>query len=217
MNNISITPLGDRGITVRLGDRISVELTASVVAHAAAVTAAGIRGITDVVPSYSTIGIFYDSLAVSFDDLELDLRRVVSDVATRDEKELADGALVRIKVRYDGEDLDEVARRTKLSRDEVVRIHTEREYRVFVVGFVPGWGYLGQLDPRIIVARRDSPRKRIAAGAVAIAEGQTGVYPGGSPGGWNLIGTTSETMFDATREPPALLRVGDRVRFEAID
>ena len=118
---------------------------------------------------------------------------------------------------YDGEDLDDVCRRTKLNRPEVIEIHSGREYLVMVVGFVPGWAYLGQLDPRLIVPRRESPRKRVPPGSVAIAEAQTGVYPSGTPGGWNLIGTTTEKMFDVMQGEPALLRVGDRVRFEPVE
>jgi KipI family sensor histidine kinase inhibitor len=118
-----------------------------------------------------------------------------------------------IPVRYDGEDLDDVARRTNLTVEDVITIHSGAEYRVFVIGFVPGFAYLGPLDPRLVVARRDSPRKRVPAGSVAIAEAQTGVYPAETPGGWHLIGTTDVKMFDAMRESPALLAVGDRVRF----
>ena len=209
----TLTPLGDRAITVRLGDGISTELSNSVVEHANSVTSAAIRGITDVVPSYASFGVFYNPLEVSFADLTRRLEDVLGDIELR-QPEPVEGSLIRIPVVYDGEDLDDVCRRTRLTEADVIEIHSGREYRVFVVGFVPGFAYLGPLDPRLIVPRRESPRKRVPAGSVAIAEAQTGVYPSETPGGWNLIGTTNEKMFDVTRLNPALLRVGDRVRFE---
>ena len=212
----AFNPLGDRGITVQLGDGISAELSERVVEHAGAVTDAAIRGVTDVVPSYSSLGVFYDPLELSYSELTARLENVLSDMPTL-AADRNEGRLVRIPVVYDGEDMDDVCRRTKLTRSQIVEIHSAREYRVLVVGFVPGWAYLGQLDPRLIVARRESPRKRVPPGSVAIAESQTGVYPSETPGGWNLIGTTMEKMFDVTREEPALLRVGDRVRFEPVE
>lgn len=212
----AFSPLGDRGITIRLGDGISAELSDTVVEHARAVSDAAIRGVTDVVPSYSSFGVFYDPLAVSFADLSVRLESVLSDVLPG-AAPLSEGRLIRIPVVYNGEDLDDVRRRTRLTVSQIVDIHSSREYRVFVVGFVPGFAYLGPLDPRLMVPRRESPRKRVPAGSVAIAEAQTGVYPSETPGGWNIIGTTAEKMFDVTRDEPALLRVGDRVRFEPVE
>lgn len=213
---LTFSPLGDRGITIRLGDSISVELGDRIVAYAKAVNAAAIRGVTDVVPSYSSLGVFYDPLLVSFPDLMSRLESALDDVEPGVVGS-AESRIVRIPVTYNGEDMDDVCRRTKLTRSEVIDIHSSREYRVMVVGFVPGWAYLGQLDPRLIVPRRESPRKRVPPGSVAIAEGQTGVYPSATPGGWNLIGTTTEIMFDVKRDEPGLLRVGDRVRFEPFE
>jgi inhibitor of KinA len=214
--NFTFSPLGDRGITVKLGEGISAELGELVVECARAVTAAAIRGVTDVVPSYSSLGVFYDPLSLSFPDLILRLESALDDVEP-EKTSRGDARLVRIPMTYNGEDLDDVCRRTKLTRSQVIDIHSSREYRVMVVGFVPGWAYLGPLDPRLIVPRKESPRKRVPPGSVAIAEAQTGVYPSETPGGWNLIGTTTEKMFDVTRDEPGLLRVGDRVRFEPIE
>ena len=119
-----------------------------------------------------------------------------------------------VKVRYDGEDLEDVARQTGLTTEEVVRIHSGREYRVYVLGFVPGFAYLGTLDERLSLPRRSTPRKQVPPGSVAIAELQTAVYPSATPGGWHLIGRTDVTLFDAGSESPSLFRVGDTVRFE---
>jgi inhibitor of KinA len=212
----TLNPLGDRGITVRLGDGISAELSDSVIEHARAVSEASIRGVTDIVPSYSSFGVFYDPLELSFADLSARIETALNDMQPQT-TERTEERLIRIPVVYNGEDLDDVRRRAKLTVSEVIDIHSSREYRVFVVGFVPGFAYLGPLDPRLIVPRRESPRKRVPAGSVAIAEALTGVNPSETPGGWNLIGTTKEKMFDVTRDEPALLRVGDRVRFEPVE
>lgn len=206
-------PLGDRGVTIKIGEGIRLDLSERVVRHARAVRSAAIRGVTDVVPSYASLGIFYEPLEISFADLSKQLEIVLADDDQGETDQQAEGRLVEIKITYDGEDLDDVCRRTRLSREDVIEIHSARDYRVFVVGFVPGFAYLGPLDPRLIVPRRESPRKRVPAGSVAIAEAQTGIYPSETPGGWNLIGTTTERMFDPTRDSPALLSVGDRVRF----
>jgi KipI family sensor histidine kinase inhibitor len=119
-------------------------------------------------------------------------------------------------VTYDGPDLSEVAQRTGMTPESVIDIHCSREYRVYMLGFAPGFAYLGDLDQRLALPRRESPRKRVSKGSVAIAEAQTAVYPSSTPGGWHLIGRTEVTMFDPTRDPPATLAVGDRVRFERI-
>ncbi|MEP6507084.1 MAG: 5-oxoprolinase subunit PxpB [Gemmatimonadales bacterium] len=208
-----LSPLGDRGVTVRVGEGISLDLSKRVVRHARAVRLAAIRGVTDVVPSYASLGVFYEPLEISFGDLTKELATVLADDDDDKRDEQSEGRLVEIKVAYDGADLDDVCRLTRLSAQDVIEIHSSRDYTALVVGFVPGWAYLGQLDPRLIVPRRESPRKRVPAGSVAITEAQTGVYPSETPGGWNLIGTTNEKMFDPTKDSPALLVVGDRVRF----
>lgn len=127
------------------------------------------------------------------------------------------GRLVEIPVVYDGEDLPEVARRTGLAADEVIARHSGRDYRVWLLGFAPGFPYLGVLDEALHLPRRDTPRPRIAAGSVAIAGAQTGIYPSESAGGWHIIGRTSATLFDPEAADPFLLRPGDTVRFVAVD
>ena len=217
MKTPPLIPLGDRCITIRFGEGISVELSQIVMSYANAITGAAIRGVNDVVASYASLAVFYEPLSLSFEDLTAQLRSVLDDASGGRGDAAAESRLITIPVRYDGEDMDEVARRTKLTRGDIAELHSAREYRVFVVGFVPGWAYLGPLDPRLIIPRRESPRKQVPQGSVAIAENQTGVYPASTPGGWHLIGSTTEVMFDATRDHPALLSVGDRVRFENID
>ena len=125
------------------------------------------------------------------------------------------GRVVEIPTHYDGPDLRETAERSKLSIDELVALHSGQAYRAFFLGFLPGFAYCGVLDPRIVAPRLVRPRERVPAGSVAIADGQTSIYPFDSPGGWRLIGRTDARVFDSTREPPALIRPGDRVRFVA--
>jgi inhibitor of KinA len=125
------------------------------------------------------------------------------------------GRVVEIPTWYDGPDLVETAERSKVSVDDLIGLHSGREYRAFFLGFLPGFAYCGVLDPRIVAPRLPRPRERVPAGSVAVADGQTSVYPFESPGGWRLIGRTDVTVFDSTRDPPVLIRAGDRVRFVA--
>ncbi len=124
---------------------------------------------------------------------------------------------VEIPVVYDGEDLGEVARRTGLEAGEVIKCHSGRDYRVWMLGFAPGFPYLGVLDEALQLPRRDSPRARIAAGSVAMAGAQTGIYPSESAGGWHILGRTARRMFDPERAEPFLLRPGDAVRFVPVE
>jgi len=213
MSEPVVSPLGDRVISVSMGEGISDTLSSLVVARSSAIRAAGIIGVTDVVASYSALAVHYDPLVIGYSDLS---ERISPLLASRDlpEHAAAQPALHTIEVTYDGEDIADVAARTGLTVDDVIAIHTAREYRVYVIGFVPGFAYLGTLDERLALPRRESPRKRVPAGSVAIADRQTGIYPSSSPGGWNLIGTTSAILFDPDREQPALFNAGDRVRFE---
>lgn len=126
------------------------------------------------------------------------------------------GRLVEIPVIYDGEDLVEVARRTGLAVDEVIARHGGRDYRVWLLGFAPGFPYLGVLDEVLQLPRRATPRARVAAGSVAMAGAQTGIYPSESAGGWHVIGRTKRTLFDPAAAEPFLLRPGDTVRFVAV-
>jgi inhibitor of KinA len=212
---IRYTPLGDSAITVALGEGISRSLSADVLRVAEGLRVASLLGVTEIVPAYATLGVFYDPLRVDFDELRERLRPVVEqsrDVHTTTPSSAT--RTIRIPVWYNGEDLPDVAERTGHSVDEVIELHSAREYYVYVIGFVPGFAYLGEIDSSLILPRRSTPRKRVPAGSVGIAEAQTGVYPFETPGGWHLIGRTDTKMFDAERQEPSLLRVGDSVVFE---
>lgn len=213
-------PLGDSAITIVVGEGISREVSAEVMRLTRALMDSGIDGVLDVVPSYATLTAFYDPIRVQYDLLASRVRNVIA--AARDGRtgvppDEAKRRAVRIPVRYDGEDLADVAARTGLTRDRIVQLHAAREYHVYVIGFVPGFAYLGELDDALVLPRRATPRKRVPAGSVAIAEAQTGIYPFSTPGGWHLIGTTPTKMFDPSAATPALLSVGDTVIFEPID
>lgn len=208
-------PLGDSALTLVFGDTIDPLVHARILAVTRDLRARPPRGVTEVVPAYSTLGIWFDPLEREAADLASELVDIAEQMNGQ-AGEPADSRELVIPVRYDGPDLDEVASRLGLPREEVIRRHSGTSYRVYMLGFVPGFAFLGLLDPSLEVPRRSSPRLKVPAGSVAIAGRQTAVYPLDTPGGWHLLGRTDVTLFDASREPPALLRVGDRVRFEAI-
>jgi KipI family sensor histidine kinase inhibitor len=154
----------------------------------------------------------FDPLDLPPTDAEREVRRLAGSLGP---VEIEQGREVEIPTHYDGPDLLETAKRSNLSVDELVALHSGREYRAFFLGFLPGFAYCGVLDPRILAPRLERPRQKVPAGSVAIADGQTSVYPFDSPGGWRLIGRTDVRIFDTAREPAVLIRPGDRVRFVA--
>ena len=206
---------GDAAVTVEFEPRIDPVINARVVALAARVRAVRHPGVRDVVPSYSAVTVYFDPLRTDLDRLwaALEVVAAAGGAAAGPAREVVVG------VRYGGAagpDLDEVAAFAGCSTNDVVRRHTAPRYRVYMVGFLPGFPYLGTVDARIAMPRRSSPRLAVPAGSVGIAGAQTGVYPTTAPGGWRLIGIAAVTPFDAGREPPSLFRPGDTVRFEAV-
>ena len=206
--------MGDTALTVRFGSAIDRDLNAIVVAHTISLSNARLPGVTDVVGAYASLSVHYNPITIGFRELRGLVLEIVTDAVP--DAAATSQRIHRIPVRYNGEDLDDVAVRTGLTRDDIIKIHSSVEYRAWVIGFVPGWAYLGPLDNRLVLPRRESPRTRVPPGSVAIAEAQTGVYPSATPGGWHLIGTTEMRMFDPAQSPPSLLAVGDRVKFEPI-
>ena len=214
-DDVAIAPLGDAAVLLTLGDRVDLALNRRVHRVAAAVRAGALAAVTDVVPAYAALSVHYDPLHVDHATLADALRTIARDaLRTPDGDGAADaGAAHEIRTVYDGPDLDDVADRTGLHRDDVVALHAARTYTVYLLGFVPGFAYLGDLDERLALPRRAAPRARVPAGSVAIAGRQTAVYPLATPGGWHLLGTTGAAVLDVARTPPALLAPGDRVRF----
>ena len=204
MSEAVLRPSGDRAVLV--------ELDSLAEAHAlsASILAAELPDVLDVVPAARTVLVTTrrpDRLA----RVTAHLRRLAQEPGQGQPAP----ATVRIPVRYDGDDLAEVAQLASLSAAEVVARHTAASYTVDFLGFAPGFAYLSGLDPVLHVSRLDTPRTVVPAGAVAIAGEYSAVYPRSSPGGWRLIGHTDATMFDVEAQPPALLRAGMRVQFEA--
>jgi inhibitor of KinA len=207
---------GDALLLVEFDARIAPEISRRAVALAEAIDAAQVPGVRDVVPAYSSVGVHVDPLRVDVSGLDA--------VISHEWDRAAGGAetparTVEIPVCYGGAfgpDLDEVAAFASISAEDVVATHTAGTYRVYMLGFLPGFAYLGGVDPRIAMPRRESPRTAVPVGSVGIAGVQTGVYPTECPGGWRLIGRTPMAMFDASRARPALLQPGDLVRFVPI-
>jgi inhibitor of KinA len=210
-----VLALGEAAWTVVLGDRVDRAIHQRVTALAAAIEAERFPGVLEIVPAYTAVTVFFNPVAVDADALRATLARMATQATVRPSAR-PPVRLITVPVAYDGPDLEEVASRTGLSRDEVIRRHTAPEYRVYLLGFAPGFAYLGDLDPSLALPRRSAPRTRVPAGSVAIAGAQTGVYPLATPGGWHLIGTTPLAMFDPARNPAVLFQVGDRVRFESL-
>jgi inhibitor of KinA len=221
-----IEPLGDRAVLIGLGDAIREETHRLVRAVCVRLEERPVPGMTEYVPAYASVAVHYDPGLVAgagpgagdlpFERMAAALRALLAEVRT---EELPAPRTVEIPVCYGGEwgpDLDDVARHHGLAADEVVRLHTGGDYRVYLLGFAPGFPYLGGLPERIATPRRATPRTRVPARSVGIGGGQTGIYPMESPGGWHLIGRTPLRLFAPEREPPALLRMGDRVRFRAV-
>lgn len=202
-----IRPLGECALLIELSDS---GRPGRAPALAARLREAPPAGVLDAVAAYETVAVYFDPLECSQEELSDLLRREGEQVHASTRESAIEHV---IPVVYDGEDLDSVAARTGLSRAGVAEIHAAADYSVFAVGFVPGFAYLGEVDHRLRIPRRDTPRTRVPAGSVAIAGAQTAVYPLTTPGGWHIIGRTSARMFDPSRSPPSLLAVGDRVRF----
>jgi len=207
---------GDRALIAVYGEGIDPAVNERVRRLAALVDKLRHPAIEAVVPSYCTLALHYDPLEIAYSelaDLLLDLERQLATAV------IPEPALVEIPVCYGGEfgpDLDFVAAHNHLDPEEVIRLHSAAAYRIYAIGFAPGFCYLGGLDPRLHTPRLATPRLRVAAGSVGIAGSQTGVYPLASPGGWQLIGRTPLRLFAPDREPPMPYRPGDTLRFRPI-
>lgn len=217
MSHWRIVPAGDSALIVEFEERIDPAINARAIALADLLQAAAIAGVRDVVPTYRSVAVFFDPLRTNYDTLleriERDAGRPAPDAGRQAEP-------LRIPVCYGGDlgpDLGAVAAFGGISAEEVIALHASATYRVFMLGFVPGFAYMGIVDARIAAPRHSTPRVRVPAGSVGIAGVQTGIYPAETPGGWQLIGRTPIKPFDANRAQPFLMKAGDAVRFYAID
>lgn len=217
MTSFRIVSAGDAAFAVEFEERIDPAINAQAIAVARAIHAAAIAGVRDVVPAYRTVTVFFDPLRTDCDAL---LARLEREAVHPAQAGAPRRDLLRIPVCYGGElgpDLAEVATFGHLEDADVVRLHTARPYRVFMLGFLPGFAYLGLVDRQIAAPRRSQPRVRVPRGAVGIAGFQTGIYPAETPGGWQLIGRTPLRPFDPGRSEPFLMEAGDAVQFYPID
>jgi inhibitor of KinA len=212
-----IIPAGENAWLIELPERMDAEVNERAIGIAAAVERALLPDVTDVVVGYRSVMVYLDPLS----DSRLSMRsRLDAIVAKPSPSNAVVGHKVEVPVCYGGKygpDLAELAEFANCSAEQVIEMHANAEYRVFVVGFMPGFAYMAPVDPRISAPRRTSPRLKVPAGSVAVAAGQTGVYPAETPGGWHLIGRTPLKPYDPTRANPFLFHPGDRVRFRRID
>jgi inhibitor of KinA len=217
MNDLRIVPAGDAALLVELPARIDPAVSSRAVALARAVKSRCAASVRDVVVGYCSVTVYFDPLHVDATALEVELRQTATALP---DSAIEEGALIDVDVCYGGEfgpDLADVAAFAKATEEEVIALHSQATYRVYVVGFVPGFPYMASVHPRLALPRRPTPRTRVPAGSVAIAAGQTGIYPIETPGGWHLIGRTRVKPYVESRAKPFLFTPGDRVRFHAVN
>ena len=204
----------DDSILVKFGEEIDSKINSKVLSLSSYLTNHQIPEIKDFTVGYSTVLIFYDSLKISH---HLFLQKIKEIVTKRLKKiKISDQKIVEIPVLYSKEfglDLDSVANQTGLALEEIIDLHTSKEYIVYTMGFSPGFPYLGGLDNKLDVPRLKKPRIKVEKGSVGITGNQTGIYPIESPGGWNIIGRTPLELFNSTSDFPTLLKPGDKVKF----
>lgn len=206
-------PAGDQAIVIELGQAINPDTNRKVHNLMQSIESNKIVGVIDLLPSYKSLLVQYDPELVSYSDLQKQLSETElnSDIDTQSKTRI-----VHIPTLYQGKyapDLDFVAKHTALTKDEVINTHSNTIYRVYMMGFTPGFPYLGGLSEKLNTPRLSTPRLKIPAGSVGIAESQTGIYPSNTPGGWRLIGSTPVKLFDERRSAPSLLTAGDTIKF----
>ncbi len=205
--------MGDRGLLLEFGDEIREEINEKVTRMALAIQSEAVPGIVETVPTYRSLLVLYDPLILSVGDLKKKLESIEEGLR---QSPFPEPRLSRIPVVYGGKygpDLESVAEYHRTKPDEIVRLHCSRTYLVYLIGFMPGFPYMGELPESLVTPRLKTPRLSVPAGSVAIAQKQTGIYPMDSPGGWQVLGRTPVKMFDPAKDPPAYLRMGDRVQF----
>jgi KipI family sensor histidine kinase inhibitor len=212
--SLSLLPLGDSAATLRFGEAIEAALHARVMAFCAALDQTQAPGLSEWAPAFASVTLWYDPDALSFAELEALCRRLATAPA-----QAPTGALHELPFCVDGDfapDLPEVAARNGLTPESWLTRFSQVTFEVYMLGFLPGFAYLGRLPTELDAARLATPRKNVPAGSVAVADGMCAAYPHASPGGWRLVGRTPIKMFDAGRENPVLLAPGDRVRWRRV-
>ena len=217
MQNVKILTAGDSSILIQFGNAIDPDINARIAATVQLMKEQHIEGVVDIIPAFCSLLINYDPRVISYEEMRTRMEKILS-------VEIAAGArkkkVFEIPVCYGGEfgpDLATIAEHAGLSEQEVIDIHTSTDYLIYMLGFLPGFTYLGGLDERIHTPRLANPRIRIPAGSVGIGGSQTGIYPMDSPGGWQLMGLTPVKTYDPDREVPILVEAGDYIRFVPVD
>lgn len=217
MQNVKIRTAGDSSLLIEFGKSIDPDINARIAATVRLMQEQQIEGVVDVIPAFCSLLINYDPRVISYDEIKTRMEKILS-------VEIAAGArkkkVYEIPVCYGGElgpDLPTIAEHAGLSEQEVIDIHSAADYLIYMLGFLPGFTYLGGLDERIHTPRLANPRIRIPAGSVGIGGSQTGIYPMDSPGGWQLMGMTPVKTYDPGREAPILVEAGDYIRFVPVD
>ena len=208
---------GENALIIYFGETADPLVSAQVQQAASRLEVVMADTLIDLVPSYASLLVIYDQYKTDHFAVRHHISETLQQLVDITQQQ---GQVITLPVYYSiesGPDLEELAQRAQLSVADVIRIHSEMEYRVYAIGFAPGFAYLGEVDPRIAAPRLSTPRLKVPRGAVAIADRQTAVYPAVSPGGWNLIGLCPTRMFIPDAEPSMPVQVGDRVRFSAID
>ncbi len=207
---------GDRGLLIDCGDTIDPNVNDKVRALKAIAVQDPVNGVEELIPAYRSLLVIYDPLQTDPHQLQADFSRLEQQIARAS---IPAPKVVEIPVCYGGDfgpDIGFVARHNKISVDDVIRLHTEPQYRIYMIGFAPGFPYLGGLPEELHTPRLETPRLSVPAGSVGIANDQTGMYPVQTPGGWQIIGRTPLILFDPDRSDPVLYQAGDRIRFISI-
>ncbi len=215
-NDMRIEIAGENALIVYFGEKTDPRVSAQVQQAVTILESELSDKLIDMVPSYASLLVIYDQLATDHLEVRRCIRKVLGQLSDSDSSE---GNLVILPAYYStesGPDLEALAQRADLSIDDVIKLHSEMEYRVYAIGFAPGFAYLGEVDERIAAPRLSTPRMKVPRGAIAIADRQTAVYPAVSPGGWNLIGLCPTRMFDPKATPTMPVQVGDRIKFNPI-
>ena len=221
MTNFDCQPLGDQAVLLTFGQIIDETVHGNIQQTLQAIQAANFPWVIDIVPSYTTICVYYDVVQIALMYNQLPYKFVVDSLRalTIEESTERHTRIIEIPVIYGdegGPDLSYVASHCGLTEDDVILRHTSREYKVHMLGFLPGFPYLSGLDETIAVPRKEVPNALVRAGSVGIAGQQTGIYPLDSPGGWQIIGRTTLPLFDVTKTPPNTIQAGDTIKFVAI-
>ncbi len=207
---------GDKALNMEFGNNITDEINSRIRAVTVAIEMQNIKGIVELVPTYRSLMIHYDPNIISFSKLVDTLRKLEKNLSNI---KLPAPEVIEIPTIYGGDygpDIENVALHNQITKEEVIKLHTSSEYLIYMLGFTPGFPYLGGMDKKIATPRLQAPRTKIPGGSVGIAGEQTGIYPIDSPGGWQLIGRTPLLLFDPQRENPILLKAGNYISFKSI-